>query len=329
MDFRQEVRRVTESYGRSVHTSRLLSLALGVAFLASMSSVAVVAAASSSVECGQLTGYTAPDSSGPTDGSLKIGNLAAWDVLATAAITAEATSALPTIVNSGPTCLALDFDDGGKVTSIGFVAHGTISGYVNLDLGSGFYVFDDRLVIPPFITDAYPGLAALIVTSDQAATVLSITFSTDTTTGAFTGFDGHANFCGTGTITAGGDGQVGDAVIPAAVLDATDTAALRGAGPRQTCAAVHAVGTIAPDSNGDISIVTDIVITVAPTAPNPTGPPSDSAAGGSTTPGGSLPIALILGVVVLVASLITSRRFRRAPSDRGLSPTDHGISILR
>jgi len=295
-----------------MHPSRILFLALGAALLAFASSVTTVAAASSAIECGQLSAYTAPDPSGPTDGSLQIGTLDPWDVLATATVSAEATSALPTIVNSGPTCLALDFDGGGKVTSIGFAAQGTISGYVSLDLGSGFYLFDDRLIIPPFVTDAYPGLAALIVTSDRAATVLTITFSTDTTTGAFTGFDGHAHFCGPGSITQGGDGQVGDALIPAAVLDANDIAALQGAGQHAVCAAVHSVGTI-DSGTGNLSIDSDVVITSAPSAPNPTGPPSDSADAAQATPGGSVPIVPVLAAVVLVATLLTTRRLASRP----------------
>ena len=189
-----------------MHLNRLFSAALGAAFLALISSVTSVAAASSAIECGQLSAYTAPDPSGPTDGSLQIGNMDPWDVLATATVSAEATAALPTIVNSGPTCLALDFDDGGKVTGIDFAAQGNISGHVDLVIGSGFYVFADRLVIPPYITDALPGLDALIVTSYRAQTVLTITFSVDATNGGFTGFDGHANFCGLATVTPGGDG---------------------------------------------------------------------------------------------------------------------------
>ena len=298
-----------------MHLNRLLSATLGAAFLALVSSVMSVAAASSTIECGQLSAYTAPDPSGPTDGSLQIGKLNPWDVLATATISAEASAALPTIVNSAPTCIALDFDGGGKVTGIALAAQGTISGHVVLDSGSGFYVFGDRLIIPPSVTDAYPGLKALIVTSYQAGTVLTITFSVDPTNGNFVGFDGHAKFCGTARLTKGGDGQVGAAVIPAAVLDAGDIAALGGAGQRMTCAFVHSVGTIARDSGGTISIVTDVAITVAAPRstpdPNPTGPPSDIAEAAAATPGGSAPILPVLVLVMLVGTLMTVRRFIR------------------
>ena len=300
-----------------MYRNRMLSALFGAAFLASISSLSTVAASSSTVECGQLSAYTAPDPSGPTDGSLQIGQLDPWDLSATATISADAASALPTIVGSAPTCLALDFDGGGKVTGIGLAAHGTISGHVVLDSGSGFYVFGDRLIIPPFVTDAYPGLKALIVTSYQAGTALTIAFSVDATNGAFIGFDGHAKFCGIATVTKSGDGQVGAAVIPAAVLDAGDIAALRGAGQRMSCAFVHSVGTIARGSGGTISIVTDVAITVAAPRstpdPNPTGPPSDVADAGPSTPGGLTPIMPVLATVVLVTILATTRRFARVP----------------
>ena len=63
--------------------------------------------------------------------------------------------------------------------------------------------------MPTFVTDAYPGLAALVVTSYQAGTVLDMTFTVDTTTAQFTGFDGRAAFCGHGSMTSSGDGRVG------------------------------------------------------------------------------------------------------------------------
>jgi hypothetical protein len=296
-----------------MYSNRLLFAALGAAFLVSMMSVGAVAAASPTIECGQLSAYTAPNPAGPTDGSLQIGRLDPWVVLASATISAAATSALPSIVGSAPTCLALGLDSGGKVTAIDFAAHGTVSGHVILDTGSGFYVFADRLIIPPVITDTYPGLKALIVTSYQAQTVLTITFSVEGTDGSFTGFDGHAYFCGTATITPSGDGQVGEGVIPEAVLDAGDIVALQSAGERRTCAAVHAVGTVDRDSGGTISITTDVVITVAAPAstpvPNPTGPPSDTADAAFPTSRHSTPLAPVLVVVVLVTTVMTTRRF--------------------
>jgi hypothetical protein len=288
-------------------TSRLLIAAMIAAtIILTTLGAGPAAAASSTVECGQLSAYTAPDPLGPTDGSLQIGTLPTWDVIATATVSPAATAALPSIVNSGPTCLALDLDVDGNVTAIDFAASGTITGTVAFS--DPYYLFDDRLIIPTFITDANPGLAALFVTSYQAGTSLTVTFTVDTETGAFTGFDGTAKFCGKAKVTADGDGQVGDAIIPASVLDATDLAAIAGAGAAQACATVHAIGTIDPDSGG-ISITTDVTIKVA-AATVPTAPPTSIAGAvrDDTTVHGL--DVLVLGLAFVSAIAVAMRRFR-------------------
>ena len=65
-----------------LRSSQFLVLAAFGAALAIMTfAAASVVAASSSVECGQLTAYTAPDPAGPTDGNVQLGLSAPWDVL--------------------------------------------------------------------------------------------------------------------------------------------------------------------------------------------------------------------------------------------------------
>jgi hypothetical protein len=282
---------------------------VGAVILISLASAAV-AAASSSVECGQLTAYAAPDPAGPTDGSLQLGQTSPWNVLASATVSPAVVTTLPTIVNSGPTCLALDFDDGGAVTAIDFAATGTIEGSVTLDSGSGFYLFANRLIVPPFVTDANPGLAALFVTSYQAGTPLSVTFTVDTTTGQFTAFDGAAAFCGTGSVTPGGDGQVGDAIIPAVVLDAEDLAALADAGTRRTCASIQSSGTIDPGT-GNIVTTTDVTIVVAPAGGTVTPPPTDTETSTTTVPSSSSGIIAWLAIVLVVGTAFVAHWSRR------------------
>ncbi len=290
-------------------TSRLLTAATTLAsiFLLTLGP-ATAAAATSRVECGQLSAYTAPDPIAPTDGTVQIGMLAAWDVLASATVAPGAAANLPSIVNSGPTCLALDFDEDGKVIAIDFAASGTITGSVAFD--SPYYVFADRLIIPTSITDANPGLAALFVTSYQAGTSLTVTFTVDADTGGFTGFDGKALFCGKGSVTQGGDGQVGAAIIPGSVLDADDLEALAGAGAAKTCASVHAIGTIG--EQGAISITTDVTIDVAAAAASarPTAPPTSVAAVTQADTRSGLPVILVLvfAIVVTVGAMV--RRLR-------------------
>jgi hypothetical protein len=289
-------------------------LSLGLTFVAaSIATMAIlpVAAigASSIVECGQLTGYLAPDPLAPADGSLQLGALDPWVVLATATVSPAAATALPALAGSGPTCVALDLDDFGAVTAIDFAPTGHISGHVAFDAGPGFYLFADRLIVPTFITDAYPGLAALVVTSDQAGTVLDMTFTVDTTTGQFTGFDGQAAFCGLGSMTAGGDGRVGDAVLPAAVLDGTDRSRLDNAGNRTACAAVHSTGTIDLGS-GNLSITTSVDIDVAAGTVVLTPPPTSTVIADrpGTPPELSSVVVLLVGAcIALVAATMGMR----------------------
>jgi hypothetical protein len=291
-----------------------LGLMFGLSLVAtSIAAVAILPStaigASSIIECGQLTSYVAPDPVAPTDGGLELGVLDPWVILATATVSPAAATALPTLAGSGPTCVALDLDDFGAITAIDFAPSGHISGQVGFDAGPGFYLFADRLIIPTFVTDAYPGLAALVVTSYQAETVLDMTFDVDTTTGQFIGFDGQAAFCGLGSLTAGGDGRVGDAVIPGAVLDGTDRSRLDNAGNRTACAAIHSLGTIDPGS-GDLSITTTVDIDVAAGSVVLTPPPTSTidvdrpAARSDLT---SVVVLLIGACVALVAATLATR----------------------
>lgn len=270
-----------------------------------------LAAPGPTVECGQLTAYTAPDAGGPTAGTLRIGTLTPWEVLPAASISAAAATALPTIVNNAPTCVSVEFDADGKITSIDFAPHGDVTGSVGFDSGSGFYLFADRLIVPTFITDAYPGLAALFVTSYQAGTSLSVTFTVDVASGAFTGFDGHEAFCGAASVTGSGDGKIGNAIVPASVLDAADIAALTGATGANVCAAVHATGTVVADSGGTLAVDTDVVISVTAIATPPVeipSPPQTSTQASRATPTGDSSPPLILLLVLALGALGASAR---------------------
>ena len=257
-----------------------------LAALALLSIPAGVAAASSAVECGQLSGYTAPDPLAPSDGSLTIGLLPAWTIAADATLSGAVEANLASIVNSGPSCLAMDLDAGGIITALDFAAQGTISGLVVVNSGFDGYVFADRLLLPTFITDAYPGLAGVFVTSAAAGSIASATFFVDTESGQFTGFSADAAFCGAGDLADNGDGLVGAATIPVDLLDADDTAALAGAGLAQACATVHSEGTIDNENDGELSITSDVTITLAPKQPDTSTVGSGAARqdSGSSTP---------------------------------------------
>ena len=259
--------------------------------------------------------YVAPDPVAPADGSVQLGSQT-WPILADRDDLPGRRRRPAGERNNGPTCLAMDLDDDGNATAVDFSPTGTLSGDVDFDTDSGFYFFADRLIIPPFVTDANPGLAALVVTSEQAGTPLTITFTVDTTTGGFTGFDGNAAFCGKGSLTSGGDGKVGNAVIPGSVLDAADRTALENAGSRQTCAAVHAVGVI--DSQGNIAITTTVTITVAAAGVTITPPPTSTECIGPREPcPHSTAISWLVVVLATALAIVTLHVRRRTEARRG------------
>jgi hypothetical protein len=283
--------------------------------LATVTASPVVAAGGSTlVECGQVSAYAAPDPVAPTPGSLTIGMLAPWAIDPSAALSQPVIDHIGT--NGGsPTCVELTLDGGGTITALDFAAHGRIHGSVVYDIASTFYGFADRLVIPADVVDGAPVLGALFSTSADAGTPLRIDFTVDPALGMFIGFDGHAAFCGQGGLDGDGNGSVGEATIPAAVLDAADRAALQGAGTRKTCATVHGVGTVG--ENGSLDASADVRISVAsarhpqvvPTLP-PTSTVGAPMAGG-TSGSGAVPGILVAACVALAAIAVRGRTARR------------------
>ena len=270
-----------------------------------------ILASAPTVECGQLSAYTAPDPSGPTNGSLTLGTSSTWVILAAATISPAAQAALPGAVNTGPTCLALGLDGSNNVTSLDFAPQGTITGHVTFDGTNNFYVFNDRLIIPTNVTDAYPPLDALFATSYQAGTPLTVIFTVNTTTGALTGFDGHAAFCGAASLDSKGVGHVGKATLPAAVLNKTAKANLQKADGASACAAVHSTGSIDP-SNGNISTSATVVITLAKAAVTPPATTTGLAGAGGSAAGLVVFWLALTGGVALVVVLGWDRRTRRS-----------------
>lgn len=251
--------------------ARRSAVLIATAVVLAIASPGLVAAGTASViECGQIVAYTEPDPGAPADGSLTIGLLPAWTIAADAVIGASATSILPSFAGSGPSCIELELGVDDRVTGLDFAPEGSITGAVVYDSGTDFYVFADRLLVPTFITDAYPGLAAVFATSAVAGTPVSSTFTVDVTSGAFTGVAASASFCGHASLDGDGDGQVGEAIIPAAVLDPQSAGRLERANGRVRCADVETQGTV---GNG-----LDLTTTVDITGFGPDASPPDTAA---------------------------------------------------
>jgi hypothetical protein len=269
-----------------------------------------VRAATSTVECGQIVAYTAPDPVAATPGSLTIGVLPPWTIAQDAVLSPEIISVLPGFAGSGPSCIALDVDGSGVVTGMAFASHGSVVGSVDFNSGFGGYVFAQRLLVPTFITDAYPELEAIFATSYAAGTGVRASFSVDTSSGQFTAVDARAGFCGPGRLDGNGDGRVGSAVIDGSLLTAADQRALVDADSRHTCAVVHTVGTI-DTATGQLSLTSDITIRVAEVAPIGTAPPTDTTtAGQSAWPQSTLGylFALLVGLSALALGLARTGR---------------------
>jgi hypothetical protein len=272
-------------------------------------SLALVSAAI--VECGQVVAYTAPDPVTPADGSLTIGLLPPWDIAADATVSAAAAAVLPSMAGSGPSCLTLNLDSGGVVTTLDFASEGSVTGLVIEDAGIGGYVFASRLYVPTFITDAYPGLAAVFVTSAATGTDASATFTVDTTSGQFTGFDATASFCGPGNVDGDGNGLVGNAVISATVLDAADVSALTSASGEDVCADVQSIGTIGNEIVLTTSVTISPVEVPDPTAlPDPPNTATATASNGSSQP--EWPVTLL--AIFALATLVLAASIERRPS---------------
>ena len=131
-------------------------------------------------------------------------------------------------------------------------------------------------MLPTSVLASLAGLGALFVTSADVGTTLPLTIDADVSTGAITGFDGLAAFCGHAHLTSGGDAVVGGATIAAAFLDAGDVSKVQTAGSRQVCANVHSIGTVAsgggqPDIGTTVSLRIDPVrtVTAPPTSTEP------------------------------------------------------------
>lgn len=274
-----------------VNPKRLVTIPAFAAAVLLAAIPASVAAASSIVECGQVSAYTAPDPITPAAGTLTIGVLPPWAIAADATLSAAAGANLGSV--GGPTCLAMDLDDDGAITALDFAAQGDIVGAVVPGSGFDGYIFGDRLLIPTDVVEAFPGLAGLFATSAAAGTELSVTFFDDITNGQFTGFNGHAAFCGAGDLAGNGDGLVGLAAIPVALLDADDTTALADADLAQVCATVDGEGTIDIQNQGQLSITSEVAITLVPE------PPTTSTAGSDREPPGSESSTGLIGLLVV------------------------------
>ena len=115
-----------------------------------------------------------------------------------------------------------------------------------------------------------------------------------------------------------GDGKIGKATIPAAVLSAHDTKVLADATGQQACATIHSVGTIQQGSEGQIDIHTDVKIKVSAVADATVAAPPDTSTlerGHTPVPEGLPMLVLLIGLLILVASRRRAGPVVHSPGD--------------
>lgn len=279
------------------------------------------AAVVTTVECGALRDYTAPNPGGPTPGGITFGFTGGSPevIAADAVITPPADTVIPSLSGTAaPTCLSVD-RDAGVITALAFAASGTLSGPIVFtpDLsgpGQDGYVIAGRLVTPAAALAGNDSLTALIKAPADAGSTISIVFNVDVSTGFPTSFTATSTISGAVTLLPSGDVQVGAATLPAGVVEATSLAALTQAHSLGVPATVQIQGVGTPTGSGvDIAITLSVTF-VPPATPTPT--PSASAqtlpntATSAPAPANREPNAwpLILALVAAIAATATVHR---------------------
>jgi hypothetical protein len=239
---------------------------------------ASVVLAIETVECGLIREYTAPDPGGPTPGAIAFGLSGPVETIAAdATLVPPIDTNLSGLVGGTPTCVTVN-RDGGVIDSLAFAASGSITGTVTLveDLfgpGDDGYLLGDRLFVPVMVATDNLGLSALFPTAADAGVDLTVSFDVDVSTGFPVSFGALTSLSGPVTVEADGDVRIGDATLPAGVIDSDSLAALEEAASMAVDATVLVTGvaTMDPDSVGGVNMAITLTVSFsAPATPAPT-----------------------------------------------------------
>lgn len=304
-------RSTREGLGRATTTVLAGALLAGLA-------MAPVAYAATTVECGLIREYTAPDPSGPTPGSIAFGLSGSVETIAAdATLVPPVDTNLPFITGGAPTCLSVE-RDAGLITSLEFVSSGTVTGPVTLveDLfgpGNDGYLLSDRLFAPVELVTMNLGLSALFPPAADAGADLTISFELDVTTGFPFAYGAFLSLTGPVVIEPDGDVRVGAATLPGGVVDPESLAAFEEAAALGVDATVEVTGEGGEDPDEPGGVLMAITLAVSYAAPAPsrtpqasqlpdtsTGPVAKSTAGGLAGMSGVLLPILIGSGLVLV-----------------------------
>lgn len=230
-----------------------------------------------SIEAGAYFDYVAPDPTGPTDGSIRLGyTVTVETITADAVLVPPADTNLPFFTGGTPTCLSVT-RDGGVITRLEFVAECTVSGAVVIadDLfgpGADAYLIGDQLAAPAALVEGDPAFGALIGAPAAAGTTLDVAVHVDVSVGAPTSFDGQTTVSGPAVELNSGDFMVGAARLPSAVIDVASRSALQAAAALGVDATVAITGHGVIQLEGDPTM--DVTLAVTYVAPTPTPTPT-------------------------------------------------------
>jgi hypothetical protein len=253
------------------------AIAVLAAALVAGLTLAPVAYAATSVECGLIREYTAPDPGGPTPGSIAFGLSGSVETIAAdATLVPPVDTNLPFITGGAPTCLSVE-RDAGLVTSLEFVSSGSVTGPVTLveDLfgpGNDGYLLSDRLFAPVELVTMNLGLSALFPPAADAGADLTIAFQVDVSTGLPFAYSAFLALTGPVVIEPDGDVRVGLATLPAGVVDAESLATFEEAAALGVDATVEVTGEGSedPDEPGGVLMVITLAVSyAAPATPSP------------------------------------------------------------
>ncbi len=236
-------------------TPRVLATAMLLAAAVFPALATASLAATDGVACGMVSAYTAPDPSGPTDGTITIGLDQVETIAATATLSANLAANLPSILNSSPTCFSITADAGGVITALDFAPSGTVCGTLELDPSGSFYVVARAFIIPVSLVDSEVAFSALFGVSFDTGGEACVTFTVDTTTGAITAFSGTTSVCGAPVTHPDGSLDIGPATVPAAVVSTNGLAAVaiaESAG-NDVCADIRSAGIVDTSGGGIVA----------------------------------------------------------------------------
>lgn len=209
-------------------TGLRLPVAFILALLLGLAATSTTFGASTGRICGQVTAFTAPTA--VTNGDITINGVA--EVIDASAFASLAVGTITTLnavaAADATTCLDITAGAGGVIVGIAVAAAAEVCGEADLNTVTGVTTVNG-VAIPTSLLTADAALSALLNVAIAANADVCINLTVDTSTGLIVGVAVNADFdlCGTVEVDGAGNATVGGVTIPASMIDADASAALR------------------------------------------------------------------------------------------------------